>query len=182
MMDLRQTINLIEGNSRKTLELNKLKYDKGALSPVLSERSVKHHYDDLARGYVERYNDREGDPVFNEAGAFLHNIFFSLLTRPKVNNRPAGPILSLINRKFGDFGKFKEQMFKSAMSIQGSGWVYLSKSGDIKTIKNHAIRNDIVLLIDWWEHAWYIDYGTNKKKYFDNIWRIINWGAVNSRL
>ncbi|NBW58673.1 hypothetical protein EBR43_13035, partial [bacterium] len=58
----------------------------------------------------------------------------------------------------------------------------LARNGDIKTIKNHAIRSDILMLVDWWEHAWFTDYGTNKKKYLENIWRIINWGAVNSRL
>jgi Fe-Mn family superoxide dismutase len=68
------------------------------------------------------------------------------------------------------------------MSVQGSGWIYLSRSGDIKIIKNHSKRTDIALLIDWWEHAWFDDYGTNKSKYLNNIWRIINWNAVNSRL
>ena len=68
------------------------------------------------------------------------------------------------------------------MTIQGSGWVYLSKSGDIKTIKNHEIKNDIVLLIDWWEHAWALDYQSDKKEYLKNIWSIINWDYVNDRI
>jgi Fe-Mn family superoxide dismutase len=71
---------------------------------------------------------------------------------------------------------------KTAMSIQGSGWVYLSKKGEIKTITNHQIKNDIALLIDWWEHAWALDYEHDKAKYLNNIWRIINWDVVNSRL
>jgi Fe-Mn family superoxide dismutase len=112
----------------------------------------------------------------------LHNIFFGQLRGPKQNNRPTGPVLSLINRKYGDFAKFKEQMLKAAMSIQGSGWVYMSRTGEIKTIRNHQIKSDIILLIDWWEHAWTIDYGSDKKRYLNNIWRIINWDAVNSRL
>lgn len=181
-MDIRDLITLVESKSQSTLELDRLRYDRGALSPVLSEKAVKYHYDELARGYVDRYNNREGDRNFNEAGAFLHNIYFSQFTKPKSNNRPVGPVSSLINRKYGDFPKFKEQILKAAMSIQGSGWVYMNRSGDIKTIRNHAKRTDIVLLIDWWEHAWYMDYGTNKKRYLENIWRIINWGAVNSRL
>ena len=181
-MDIRQAIDLIEAKGGKTLELARLKYDRGALAPVFSERAIKHHYDELARAYVDRFNDREGDPAFNEAGAFLHNIFFAQFARPKNNNRPAGPAATLINKKYGDFGKFKEQMLKAAMSIQGSGWVYMAKNGEIKTIRNHAIRQDIALLIDWWEHAWFIDYGTNKSKYLNDIWRIINWTAINSRL
>jgi len=68
------------------------------------------------------------------------------------------------------------------MGIQGSGWVYLSTSGDIKTIANHAVRTDICVLIDWWEHAWALDYQADKEKYLDNIWRIINWDICSERL
>ena len=174
-------MDLLEGKSGKTLSLNKLKYSRTALGPVLSKASLDKHLD-LAEAYVDRYNDGEGDPTFNEAGAFLHNIFFAQLKSPTSNNRPVGPIFSLIKKRYGSFGAFKEAFTEHAMKTQGSGWVYLSKSGEIKTIKNHAIKNDIVLLIDWWEHAWFHDYGTNKKKYLENMWRIINWGAVNSRL
>jgi superoxide dismutase, Fe-Mn family len=180
-VDLRNLIDLVEAKGSKKLELKRLKYSRTALSPVLSNTALDRHLD-LASAYVERYNDGEGDPNFNEAGAFLHNIFFAQLQAPKSNNRPAGPVLSLINRKYGDFGRFKEEFARQAMQLQGSNWVYLNKNGDIKTIKNHAIRNDIIMLIDWWEHAWFTDYGTNKRKYLDNMWRIINWGAVNSRL
>jgi Fe-Mn family superoxide dismutase len=68
------------------------------------------------------------------------------------------------------------------MKLQGSNWIYLSRSGQIKTIKNHAKRTDIALLIDWWEHAWVTDYGSDKKRYLKNIWRIINWEYVNRRI
>jgi len=181
-LDIRQTIDLIESNSQKTLELVRLPYGKNGLQPVMSAATIDNHYGKLARGYVDRYNNKEGDRAFNEAGAYLHNIFFTLLAAPKPNNRPTGPALALINRRYGDFSKFKDAMLKAAMGIQGSGWVYMARNGDIKTIRNHAIRSDIALLIDWWEHAWFTDYGTDKKRYFNNIWRIINWNAVNGRL
>ena len=67
------------------------------------------------------------------------------------------------------------------MGIQGSGWVYLSKSGKIKTIVNHEVKKDIVLLIDWWEHAWALDYQSDKKKYLENQWKIINWNHINEQ-
>ena len=72
--------------------------------------------------------------------------------------------------------------YEEAMKIQGSGWIYLSRSGEIKRIPNHQKRTDIALLVDWWEHAWAKDYGADKKKYLANIWRIINWDRVNSRI
>jgi len=179
--DLREIIDLIEAKSSGQLELKKLPYSKSSLLPVLSAKNIENHYDKLARGYVDRYNAKEGDPVFNEAGAFLHNLFFEQFQAPKSSNRPSGPVAALIDKKYGSFVAFKSKVLETAMGIQGSGWVYLSKSGELKTIKNHAKRNDIKLLIDWWEHAWYMDYGTDKKKYLENIWRIINWTVINSR-
>ena len=179
-MDSTNLIDLLESQGTK-LELKKLRYSRTSLSPVLTELALNRHLD-LARKYVERFNDREGDPSFNEAGAFLHNIYFEQFKSPQSNNRPAGPVNTLINRTYNTFGDFKEKFAQTAMSVQGSGWVYLARNGDIKVIKNHAKRSDIVLLVDWWEHAWVTDYGTNKKKYLDNIWRIINWGVINTRL
>jgi Fe-Mn family superoxide dismutase len=73
-------------------------------------------------------------------------------------------------------------MKKEAMKIQGSGWIYLSKNGEIRTIKNHQIKKDILLLIDWWEHAWALDYQSDKEKYINNLWKIINWDLINNRI
>ncbi len=182
MNDIRNLIDLVESKNKHTLELEKLPYNRGQLAPVMSQATIDYHYGELAKGYVERYNKGEGDPVFNEAGAFLHNIFFPQLMPPKNGNSPRGASLALINRRYGDFKKFKEQMKEEAMKIQGSGWIYMSRNGDIKTIKNHQIKRDIALLIDWWEHAWAKDYAANKSKYFDNIWRCINWDKVNIRI
>jgi Fe-Mn family superoxide dismutase len=181
MSDIRNLINLIESKS-KTLTLEKLPYSRSALSPVMSKNTIDYHYGELAKGYVDRFNKGQGDPQFNEAGTFLHNIFFTQLISPKNGNKPTGASLALINRKYSNFKNFKEEMKEQAMKIQGSGWIYMSRSGDIKIIKNHQIKNDIALLIDWWEHAWALDYGVNKSKYFDNIWRIINWNNVNTRI
>ena len=180
--DIRGLIALVEAKSKQDLTLEKLPYSRDELSPVMSKETIEYHYGKLAAGYVKRYNADEGDPGFNEAGAFLHNIFFPQLMPPKSGNNPKGAIADLINRKFGSFSEFKERFAEQAMKIQGSGWVYLSKTGDIKTIKNHEVKKDIVLLIDWWEHAWALDYQADKKKYLQNIWRIIDWSKVNSRL
>ena len=68
------------------------------------------------------------------------------------------------------------------MKIQGSGWVYMDTSGNIKTIVNHEVVSNIALLIDWWEHAWALDYQADKEKYLDNIWKIINWKVVSDRI
>jgi Fe-Mn family superoxide dismutase len=180
MNDIRSIINLVE--AKEKLEQLKLPYSASALSPVLGKANVDNHYGKLYKGYVDRYNKGEGDPTFNEAGAFLHNIWFGELQSPKNANAPHGASLSLINQHFGTFTDFKKDFEEEAMKIQGSGWIYLGRSGQIKTIKNHQIKTDIALLIDWWEHAWALDYGTDKKKYLKNIWRCINWERVNRRI
>lgn len=168
--------------SKEKLELTDLPYARSALAPVMSKATIDNHYGKLAKGYVDRYNKGEGDKTFNAAGAYLHNLFFPQLRAPRANNKPIGAVKNLIERKFKTIDKFKEEFALKAMKLQGSNWIYLSKTGTIKTIANHEKRTDIVLLIDWWEHAWSLDYGTNKKKYLTNIWKIINWDIVNQRL
>lgn len=176
---MREIIDLLE--AQKKLEQIKLPYSRTALAPVMSSSTIDYHYGNLYKGYVDRYNKHEGDPTFNEAGAYLHEIFFSQFKSPAVS-RPRGAILDLINRHHSNFVSFKKHFKEEAMKIQGSGWIYLSKSGQIKTIKNHAKRTDIALLVDWWEHAWSLDYHADKAKYMDSIWRIIDWDAINKRL
>lgn len=180
-MDLRQTLDLLEAKAKVELEQIKLPYARSALAPVKSSATLDNHYGKLYKGYVDRYNRGEGDATFNEAGAYLHSIYFSQFAAPSTR-KPSGVILSLIQRNHKDYSDFKKKFKEAAMKLQGSNWIYLSKSGQIKTITNHQKRTDIALLIDWWEHAWTLDYGTNKEKYLDNIWRIIDWAAVNRRL
>lgn len=177
-----KNVILNESTPSKKLELESFPVGHSDLDPVMSEETVKYHYGKLAKTYVERYNNREGDLDFNEAGAFLHNVFFPQLKKPSSSNSPSGNIEDFINKHFKNFDSLKSQFEKVAMSIQGSGWVYLSKDGKIKTIVNHQIKKDIVLLIDWWEHAWALDYQADKKKYLENIWRIINWDVINTRV
>jgi Fe-Mn family superoxide dismutase len=91
-------------------------------------------------------------------------------------------VLALIEEKFKTYEDFKIALKEAAMKIQGSGWVYLSTGGEIKTIRNHAVRTDICVLIDWWEHAWALEYKWDKERYLDNMWKIINWDVCNERL
>lgn len=169
-------------NDSNQLSLTKLSYSHSDLDPAISEDTMRYHYDKLAKGYVDRFNKGEGDADFNRAGAFLHNILFPQYQSFKSTNAPSGGILEFIEKNYGTFSEFKDEFSKIAMGIQGSGWVYLSRNGDIKTIKNHQIKSDIVLLIDWWEHSWVLDYQANKAKYLTNQWRIINWDHINTKL
>lgn len=180
---MRQHIDLIEATTRPAkLETTPLPYGERDLEPVMSQAAIDYHYEHLAKGYAKRYNAGEGSADFNRAGSFLHNRFFPQLRPPKGANKPRGAVLELIETHFKTYEDFKIAFKEEAMKIQGSGWVYLSTSGEIKTIKNHAVRTDIALLVDWWEHAWALDYQSDKERYLDNIWKIIDWEVVNSRL
>jgi Fe-Mn family superoxide dismutase len=182
MNHMREIITLVESKEKAELELLALPYKRTDLDPVLSQDTLDYHYGKLARGYVDRYNAGEGDADFNEAGAYLHNIYFPQLQEPKSGNKPDGASLALINRRHTSFLNFQKKVEQEAMAIQGSGWVYMARNGDIKTIKNHAVKKDIALLIDWWEHAWALDYQSDKARYLKNFWRIINWETVNRRI
>ena len=172
---------IVEGKKDKLIQLT-LPYDLEELAPVKSKETIDYHYGTLYKAYVDRYNKNEGDDDFNEAGAFLHNIYFWQLRPPEGSNRPYDGILLFIEKHFDTFDRFKEEFEKTAMKIQGSGWTYLARDGKIKTIVNHEIRNDIVLLIDWWEHAFSLDYKADKKRYLPNQWKIIHWRIINGVL
>jgi Fe-Mn family superoxide dismutase len=181
-MTMREQINLIEQTTRPAkLETTPLPYAEDDLDPVLSKNNIIYHFEHLAKGYAKRYNAGEGDAEFNRAGSFLHNKFFPQLQPPKGANRPKGAVLELIESNFKTYEDFKAEFKKVAMAVQGSGWVYLSTQGTIKTIRNHAVRTDICVLVDWWEHAW-SDYQWEKEKYLDNIWKIINWDICSERI
>jgi Fe-Mn family superoxide dismutase len=175
-------ITLNEGKTPKTLEQLPLPYKKDALDPSISEDTMNYHYGKLYKAYVNRFNDGEGNADFNEAGAFLHRILFEQYQEPSNANQPDGPAGEFITKHFKTFDRFKEAFFKEAMGIQGSGWAYLARDGKIKTIANHEIKMDIVLLIDWWEHSFVLDYLADKKSYLNNQWKIINWNVISSRV
>ena len=165
----------------KKLITEKLPYAHTDLEPVFSKETIEYHYDSLAKGYAKRYNNNEGDKDFNYAGWFLHEIYWAQFQKPQESGTPNGPVLNLIKRKYGWWKDFKEQFKEEAMKIQGSGWIYMSYTGDIKTIVNHEVRDDILILVDWWEHAWALDYQADKKQYLENTWKIMNWSHINTR-
>jgi Fe-Mn family superoxide dismutase len=175
-------IRLFEAESRADhLTLTPLPYKLDELEPVMSAATVDYHYNKLSRAYVDRYNSGEGDSDFNWGGAMLHNLWWPQLRPAKGANKPTGAIAEFINGEFGDYPAFQEKFIEMAMGLQGSGWCYLSRGGDIKTLRNQDYNRSIILAVDMWEHS-YILTRPDKQHYLKNIWRIINWDVVNQRL
>jgi superoxide dismutase len=176
---MRDIINLLESKSKPSdIEIVVPSFGK-ELTPVISKETLDLHLT-LANKYCTNYN-KNINTDFSYAGYFLHNLLFTQYREVRNNNKPNGPMMSFINKHFKSYENFKDEFLKEAMTIQGSGWAYLAYDGKIKTIKNHEVRDDILLLIDWWEHAFLLDYGTDKEKYLNGQWKIINWNVINTR-
>lgn len=178
---MREYIKLFEAQHRpEKLTLDPLPYSQDALEPVMSAETVKYHYSTLSRAYVDRYNSGEGDADFNYGGAMLHNLWWAQLTPAKGANRPYGYIGELIDREYGSYEEFRDKFTETAMGLQGSGWCFLSRAGDIQTLPNQSYKRSVILPIDMWEHS-YILTKPDKAHYLKNIWKIINWDVINHR-
>ncbi len=173
----------------------------------LSEENLKNHYDILYNGYVNNYNKvlkelekarsennfenikaLEKNLAFQGAGAVLHELFFENIT-PQ-NQQPKGNVLGRIKKDFGSLEIFRNQFISNITNIEGSGWGLLgySKSQDRLIILQAEKHQDQtiwdfipLLVIDIWEHAYYLDYITDKKTYAENIFDSINWEIVEKR-
>lgn len=180
---IREHIDLVEARTQPDkLETTPLPYGIRDLEPVMSAETLEYHYEHLAKGYAQRYNAGQGNANFNRAGSFLHNRLFTQFQAPRGANRPRGAVAALIEQQFKTHEDFKTAFEDAALALQGSGWIYLSTQGDIKTIHNHQVRNDIALLLDMWEHAYALDHKWNKQAYIRSFWKIINWDVINERL
>jgi Fe-Mn family superoxide dismutase len=179
---MREYIKLLEEKAKpQDIEIIPLNFSESEVNPVMSSDTLDLHYEKLAKGYAKRFNKKEGDADFNYAGTFLHNLWFTQFREVRNNNKPNGPIKNFIDKHYGSYDQFKQEFKKVAMGIQGSGWAYLATDGKIKTIKNHEVREDILFIVDWWEHAFALDYGSDKEKYLEELWKIINWNVISTR-
>lgn len=181
-MDDKNSFRVLLEKVKAETEIQQIKLPvlESKLSPVLSKENLDIHYGILYKNYVKKALSGEGD--YQIAGAKLHTLFFEQLQEPKENNQPSDEIKDLIVKKFDSFVGFKKQLTELALSINGSGWVYLTTSGSLKIIENHKDVPDIALIIDMWEHSFLIDYGADKEQYLKEMWKIINWSIINSRI
>ena len=176
--------NVMREAKEETLELEKLSYNADALAPVLSKENVDYHYKVLSAGYVNRYNNKEGDPDFNYGGAKLHNLFWQQFKPAKESRTLDGPIKQTIVANYEDVKGLTEKMVEAAMTIQGSGWVYMTKTGTIKTTPNQSFKTDVFMPIDMWEHSFmdYVPAKDAKKKYIESVMKLMDWDKLNRRL
>ena len=127
--------------------------------------------------------------AFNLSGHLLHSIFWNNLS-PDGGDKPEGALASAIDEHFGSFDKFKAQLTTATVGVQGSGWgalVFDPIAGRLNTLAFYDQQNNMpvgqvpLLLLDMWEHAFYLQYKNVKADYVKAFWNIVNWADVAQR-
>jgi len=187
-----------------------LPYPYNVLEPVISERSLRIHHDILHRGYVEGLNQAELELVrarqtndfslirywerelaYNGSGDILHSIFWTVLTPPGTGGQPGNCTRRQIEYYFGSFAAFQAQLTAAATRVADSGWGVLVWNPawqrlEILAAEDHQDSTQWgsipILIVDVWEHAYYLDYQSERNRFVQNWWQIVNWPAVETRL
>ncbi|MDY6254145.1 superoxide dismutase [Parabacteroides faecalis] len=183
-------------------QMPKLPYEMEALAPLMSKETFDFHYGKHLQTYVNNLNkliagtpyenleleqivcQADGGIYNNAAQTWNHTFFFQLLTpeQPSLPDDLAG----LLTRDFGSVDQFKEDFTKAALGLFGSGWVWLvlGKDGKLSLLPTPNAGNPLkdglkpLLVIDVWEHAYYIDYRNNRAAFIEAFWKLVNWEKV----
>jgi Fe-Mn family superoxide dismutase len=185
-----------------------LPYNYDALEPYINQEIMRLHHDKHHKSYVDGLNKAEKEmqkartsnnfdlithwereAAFHGAGHYLHTIFWTIMS-PNGGGKPSGMLMREINQSFGSFEKFKAHFTEAANKVEGVGWailVWSPRSRRLEILQAEKHQNlsqwDVVpiLVLDVWEHAYYLQYKNERKKYVDNWWNIVNWREVERR-
>jgi Fe-Mn family superoxide dismutase len=185
-----------------------LPYPYKALEPHIDEQTMRIHHDKHHQSYVDGLNTAEKkllqareqndfelvkhwerELAFNGAGHYLHTIFWNIMS-PKGGGLPNGPIAEQIRDDFGSFNAFKRQFSAAAEKVEGGGWailVWSPRSHHLEILQAEKHQNlsqwDVVplLVLDVWEHAYYLKYQNKRADYIKAWWEVVNWEHVNDR-
>ena len=190
------------------LKMIDLPYPINALEPYYSKDTLDLHYNILYKGYVDNTNktQKEIDEARNSnnfsnikcleknlsffgSGAILHQLFFENLG-PAIPTSPSVKLMEQIIKDFGSFEMFKNQFIAAATNVEASGWCMLVwmplfQKLEILQCEKHQDLTlwgcKVILTLDMWEHSYYLQYKTDRPKYINAFWNIVNWNAVNKR-
>jgi len=187
-------------------ELPALPYPKDALAPHISAETLEYHHGKHHKTYVDKLNglipgtEYEGKSleeiiktssggVFNNSAQIWNHTFFWNCLSPNGGGAATGAVGEAINKAFGSFDKFKEEFTNSAINNFGSAWTWLVKKADgsvaiVNTSNAATPLTDesvtVLLTVDVWEHAYYIDYRNSRPNYLEAFWALVNWEFVNA--
>jgi len=191
--------------------LPKLPYGYADLEPYMSREQLTIHHDKHHQAYVTGANnilqkldkarkenvDLDVKSVlkelsFNIGGHVLHSLYWaSMAPAGKGGGTPGGIFGDIIEKEFSSFDRFKKEFAQAATSVEGSGWAALAycmqtKRPIVMQIEKHNTNVyptfRILMIIDVFEHAYYIDYKNDRAKFVEAFWNIVNWNEINKRL
>jgi len=198
--------------SAKLYSLPKLAYEYNQLAPYMSEEQLKIHHQKHHQAYVNSANaildridksrkdgaDFDVKSTYKElswhfGGQLLHSLFWANLAPPGSGGggAPTGRLLDVLNEEFGSLERFKKEFSQAASSVEGSGWAALTFCRQtnrplIMQIEKHNTNvypsQRILLVLDVFEHAYYIDYKNDRGKFIEAFWNMVNWAEVARRL
>ncbi len=127
--------------------------------------------------------------VRNNAGGHVNHAIFWAIMRPNGGGEPGGALRQAINRDFGDFATFRNQLNAAAMGRFGSGWAWLIADRNGRLSITSTANQDSPYMqgllplmgIDVWEHAYYLKYQNRRAEYVNAWWNVVNWHAVEQR-
>lgn len=197
---------------KRFYSLPKLPYGYKDLEPYISEKQLRIHHDKHHQGYVnganlifeklEKARKSESDLdfksilkalSFNIGGHVLHSLFWSNLTPAGKGGgeKPSGALIRILKREYRSFERFQKEFSQAAVSVEGSGWATLALDSQTKRpvimqIEKHNLNLypnfQILVVLDVWEHAYYLDYQNRRAEFVEAFWKIVNWNEVNKRL
>lgn len=196
-----------------------LPYKYDALENVIDALTMEIHYSKHAAAYVKNMNDAISELKLdvtrdklltveyllstishyniklrnNAGGHYNHELFWQCMRPKQADNKPAGKLLSGIEKTFTSFDDFKKQFADAGKNRFGSGWawLYLDKDKNLKIGSTSNQDNPLmdisdikgfpILALDVWEHAYYLKYQNKRADYIDNWWQVVNWDYVSKR-
>ncbi|HEY3673749.1 MAG TPA: superoxide dismutase [Acidimicrobiia bacterium] len=189
-------------------ELPELPYDYTALEPHYSAEVLELHHDKHHKAYVDganttfeklgearesgdfgTINQLEKNMAFHLSGHVLHSLFWTNMA-PDAGGEPDGDLAAAVKEWFGSYDGFRAQLTEAAMNVQGSGWGALSwepLGGRLIVEQVYDHQGNVgqggppLLVLDMWEHAYYLQYKNVKKDWVDAYWHLVNWPDVASR-
>ncbi|MFA6249956.1 MAG: superoxide dismutase [Candidatus Shapirobacteria bacterium] len=186
----------------KQLTLTSLPYSYDALEPVISKRTVELHHDKHQAAYVngantaleklDKFRKKEIEINskdwwknfnFNYNGVRFHELFWEKMGPAKEDNKPSGKVLDAINANFGSWEQLAEEFSGAAITVEGSGWAVLWGNDFGELIVGQIEKHNMLGILGWkaklvldvWEHAYYLEYQNNRAEFVKNWWKLVDW-------
>ncbi|AIF41595.1 superoxide dismutase [Dermacoccus nishinomiyaensis] len=188
--------------------LPELPYDYAALEPYISGEIMELHHDKHHATYVKGINTAvdqlsemrdkeeftflgtlEKNLAFHLGGHVNHSVFWTNMS-PDGGDKPVGDLAAHIDADFGSFDKFRAQFEANALGVQGSGWSVLTwdmVAQKLYIVQHFDHQGNVpicmvpLLMLDMWEHSYYLQYKNDKATFVKQWWNIVNWADVQAR-